>query len=79
MSKAGKTRVRRLRRQNAQALKNGWGAKPKHKGRSGRTGGMHEKQLQAMKHESLKRQKKQSPAGLSAGPARETVDLALQV
>lgn len=62
MSKAGKTRVRRLRRQNAQALKNGWGAKPRHKGRSGRTGSMHEKQMQAMKREALKRAQKESNA-----------------
>lgn len=42
-----KARERKVRRQNKQALNFGWSAKPTHKGRSGRTGGMFAKQLKS--------------------------------
>lgn len=42
-----KTRTRRVRRQANAALKFGRSAAPKHKGKSGRTGGMFAKSLQS--------------------------------
>ena len=46
MSKSKTRRNRKLRRQLGAALKFGWNAKPTHRGKSGRTGGMHSKMLQ---------------------------------
>lgn len=45
MSKAATLRTRKQRRQNKAVLKHGKAAKPKHQGKSGRTGSMFAKHL----------------------------------
>lgn len=43
----GSRTTRRKRRQFKQALRHGWGAKPRHRLKSGRTGKVHHKKRQA--------------------------------